>query len=191
MNSAAHDPAMVGKSGYERVANDAYYTPAWCTEALLRHVTFNGPVWECAAGDGRMSAVLQSHGIDVISSDIHPAGPGIKTFDFFTPGQLWASRDCGDIVTNPPYNLARTFIERALSITEYTAGKVAMLLRNEYDSASTRQHLFGNCPQFAMKLALTKRPKWFADDKASPRHNFSWFVWDWAHEGPPILRYDQ
>ncbi len=186
------DPAMHGKSGYERIERDAYYTPAWCTEALLRHVEFEGPIWECAAGALDMAKVLTDAGYDVAASDIaygwKEYEAGLYCLDFLTTelpvGTL-------HIVTNPPYALAREFIERALELTAKPLGKVAMLLRNEYDSAKTRQHLFSQCPQFALKLVLTKRPKWFADEKASPRHNFSWFVWDWAHEGPPILRYDQ
>ncbi len=187
------DPAMI-KSGYERVERDAYYTPAWCTEALLRHVEFYGSIWEPAAGNGQMVEVLQRvKAYTVYPSDIHPTAPDIVRQDFFT-----ARSDVGwgAIVTNPPYNQAREFIERALSLTKTprrsrVGGKVAMLLRNEYDSAKTRQHLFGNCPQFALKLVLTKRPRWFAGKGASPRHNFSWFVWDWAHEGPAEIRWDQ
>lgn len=183
--------AMHGESGYERIERDAYYTPAWCTEALLRHVEFQEPIWEPAAGNGAMSEVLEQS-YRVYTSDIHPIVPITLMQDFFTaradPG--WTA-----IVTNPPYNRAEAFIKRALyltsSVTARPGGKVVMLLRNEYDSASTRQHLFSKCPQFALKLVLTRRPKWFADDKASPRHNFSWFVWDWAHEGPAEIRWDQ
>lgn len=185
------DPALYG-SGYERIERDAYYTPAWCTEALLRHVKFSGPIWEPAAGAGDMTRVLTAAGHDVASSDIAYGWAeyelGLYQLDFLT-----TALPCNvvHIVTNPPYTLAREFIERALELTVKSGGKVAMLLRNEYDSAATRQHLFSKCPQFALKLVLTKRPRWFADEKASPRHNFSWFVWDWAHEGPAEIRWDQ
>jgi hypothetical protein len=40
-----------------------------------------------------------------------------------------------------------------------------------------------------MKVTLTRRPRWFAEDIASPRHNFSWFIWDWNHTGDAVLRY--
>jgi len=186
---------MIGESGYERVKNDAYYTPAWCTEALLRNVEFIGTVWEPAAGNGQMVDVLEAAGLKVYASDIAPTSHGIVALDFLStsPFPLDSNRPAGvrHIVTNPPYQNAQIFIERALAVALYVEGKVAMLLRNEYDSASTRQHLFGDCPQFAMKLVLTKRPRWFEDSKVSPRHNHSWFLWDWAHEGPPIIKYDQ
>ncbi len=98
-----------------------------------------------------------------------------------------------NIVTNPPYKQACDFVERALVLIRPVEGKVAMLLRNEWDSASTRQHLFSKHAHLALKLVLTKRPVWFPnrEHKASPRHNFSWFVWDWKHEGPAEIRWDQ
>ncbi len=184
------DSAMHGESGYERIARDAYYTPAWCTEALLRHVKFEGKIWECAAGDGQMSLVLERAGKSVLASDIHPIWPVTIPADFLAVAL--PPTNVRHVITNPPYTMAQDFIERAQAVTAYRGGgKVAMLLRNEYDSAKTRQHLFSKCPQFALKLVLTKRPKWFADEKASPRHNFSWFVWDWSHKGPAEIRWDQ
>ncbi len=175
------DPALYS-SGYERIERDAYYTPAWCTEALLRHVDFYGLTWEPAVGEYHMADVLKGAGVDVITSDINM---GIDFLTVQRPSKV------KNVITNPPYSLAKEFIEQALGATGLFRGKVAMLLRNEYDSASTRQHLFSKCPQFALKLVLTKRPRWFSDNKASPRHNFSWFVWDWAHEGPAEIRWDQ
>ena len=61
---------MLGTSGYARVPRDAYYTPAWVTEALLSQVSFRGAVWEPAAGGGDMSSVLRSAGYHVVETDI-------------------------------------------------------------------------------------------------------------------------
>jgi hypothetical protein len=80
------------------------------------------------------------------------------------------------VVTNPPYELAQQFIEHALRITEPHRGLVAMLLRCDFDSARTRQHLFAQCPAFAKKLVLTKRIVWFAPAKASPSFNHAWYL---------------
>ncbi len=61
-------------SGYQRVGQDFYATPAWVTEALLRHVRLRGPVWEPCCGDGAMSSVLSDHGYDVVSTDLVDRG---------------------------------------------------------------------------------------------------------------------
>jgi len=114
------DAAMVGKSGYERVERDAYYTPAWCTETLCRHVGFLGQIWECAAGDGRMSAVLTANGNSVMSSDISPAVNWMETIDFLTASRAIIAPN---IVTNPPFKYAQPFIETARRVTEAGGAK--------------------------------------------------------------------
>ena len=66
---------------------------------------------------------------------------------------------------------------------------VAMLLRTDFDHAATRAHLFGGCPMFAKRIALTKRIRWFEDSTGSPSFNHCWMIWDRQHRGPPTLAY--
>lgn len=165
------DPAMLGNSGYERREADFYETPEWCVRVLLRHVNFQR-VWEPACGNGAIARVLASEGIDVAASDLHDRGYG-------TPGKDFLADDnpiSRDIITNPPYSLAHAFVVHALSITEGSA-LVAMLLRNEWDCASTRDHLFDPNGRFMAKIVLTDRPRWIAGTTMRPRHNYAWFVW--------------
>ena len=63
-----------------------------------------------------------------------------------------------------------------------------MLLRNDFDSAITRQHLFRNEPRFAFKLVLLNRIKWF-DGPSSPSDNHAWFCWLQDNEDLPTIRY--
>lgn len=187
---AINDASMVGRPKYERVANDAYFTPAWCTEALLSRWSPVGTVWEPAAGNGAMVDVLDKAGYDVIASDIIEhvdlrVDMVIHQRDFLSAHQ---PSGVFSIVTNPPYELAEEFIRRSLALTKPVGGSVAMLLRHEYDCASSRRDLF-ECNGFSRKIVLTKRPRWFADTTTSPRHNFAWFCWDARHRGPAILEY--
>jgi hypothetical protein len=163
-------------SEYERKERDLYETPAWVTEALLPHVRPVETVWEPAAGSGKMVGVHERFAGQVIATDIETGQ------DF-----LEARNSADAIITNPPYALATEFIERALSLTA-SRGLVAMLLRTDFDHARTRQHLFQH-PAFAKKLVLTKRIKWFEDSKGQPSFNHAWFMWDWQHQGWPILAY--
>lgn len=102
----------------------------------------------------------------------------------------------GAIITNPPYDLthitgdprstAEGFLRHALALMKPGRGQVFMILRNEFDCAKGRRDLFDDYP-FAGKYILTKRPEWTDEsmpvkEKASPRHNFAWFHWDWAQE---------
>lgn len=85
------------------------------------------------------------------------------------------------IITNPPYGkIARRCIEHALKLMEQEKGFVAMLLRSEYDSAVTRKHLFRDHPAFRAEVKLLFRPRWVEGSKGAPRHNYSWFIWDWV-----------
>ena len=115
-------------TGYERKERDLYETPAWVTEALLPHLPECRTIWEPAAGSGKMSRVLKGFAGTVISSDI-AEGQDFLAADGF---------DGDAIITNPPYELAPEFIERALSLTA-SDGLVAMLLRTDFDHAKSRQ----------------------------------------------------
>jgi hypothetical protein len=48
-------PRAVHISGHAREARDFYATPAWVTEALLKHVTFRDKVWEPCCGTGAIA----------------------------------------------------------------------------------------------------------------------------------------
>ena len=180
------DPAMV-KSDYDRVEFDHYETEPWVTHVLLRNVAFKS-IWEPACGKGAIVDVVRSVGLHCVGSDIRDYGRGFKVEDFMfhtEPTDM-------DIVTNPPYydDIADQFIERALILTQSNKRKVAMLLRNEFDCASSRRGIFGEYP-FAMKIVLLRRPRWFKDSDGSPRHNYAWYVWDWNRLKPPTIVYDK
>ena len=182
MSARRLDPAMLGTSGYERRQRDSYYTQAWVTEALVSQVELRNTLWEPAAGRGDMTAVLRDAGYRVTESDIAWS----ESFDFMRQQSLPGG--VRSIVTNPPVNQIEVFIRHALKLVCAADGLVAMLARNEFDCAGGLKDLF-NKPPFAMKVVLTRRPSWSDMNIASPRHNFSWFIWDWKHAGPGVLRY--
>jgi hypothetical protein len=62
------------------------------------------------------------------------------------------------------------------------------LLRNDFDSAISRQHLFRHNPIFSGKVILLNRIRWFTGP-SSPSDNHAWFTFDRAHVGPPTIRY--
>lgn len=175
-------------SGYERKSE--YVTPGWVTEALLPHLPdYIFRIWEPAAGQGAMVKTLLSRcpDVDVIGTDIRD----IDSADFLADAP-WAPISCIDaIITNPPYELATEFCERALELM--SRGVVAMLLRTDFDHAASRAHLFRDNPTFAKKVVLMKRIVWFVEangrPKASPSFNHAWYIWDHRHEGPPSIGY--
>lgn len=173
-------------SGYNRKPGDWYATPDWVTQTLLPHIPDDvTQVWEPATGDGAMARALADGGFSVLPTDIDVS----RCFFAAEMDFLKAERcDVDAIITNPPYTLATEFIEQALRLSESNAGMVAMLLRVDFDSAKTRTHLFADNPAWAKKLILTKRIRWFPG-KSGPSENHAWYLWDWQHEGPPVLSY--
>jgi hypothetical protein len=164
-------------SGYERKERDLYETPEWVTNALVPHLPWMpDEVWEPACGSGKMAAALALL-FEVRATDIDA---GVDFLDQKMKAEA--------IITNPPYKLAEEFIGHAIALTSQ-GGFVAMLLRTDYDHASTRRCLFSDEPIFAKKVVLTKRIRWFEDSKGSPSFNHAWFIWDWKHSGPPTLAY--
>lgn len=181
---AKKDAAMLGDSGYERIEADHYCTPPENVDCLLQHVNIHPNVWECAAGKGDISDRLTEFGHTVWSSDIIDYG----FEDRFTIGDFLKTDRLPDpsiraIVSNPPYigDMPEQFIRHALKLMEPVKGQVAMFLRNEYDCSKGRMPLFG-LPPFHKKIVVSKRPRWVAGSTGSPRHNYSWFVWDWRHK---------
>jgi hypothetical protein len=164
-------------SGYARLDLDTYETPSWVTEALVPHIPERiRKICEPAAGSGKMVRALQNAGYEVESSDISQ-GDDFLLFVGFKPA----------IVTNPPYILACEFIARALATTS-PDGFVAMLLRTDFDHAKSRAYLFDE-QTFAKKLVLRERIRWIENSRGSPSFNHAWFMWDYLHQGPPILAY--
>jgi hypothetical protein len=171
-------------SGYERKERDLYETPAWVTYALFPHIHKRiDAIYEPAAGSGKMLAALAETGRWIVGADDISEGRDFLDCDQERMGHARA------IITNPPYVLAREFIERALELTAPRYGVVAMLLRTDFDHAKTRQYLFGDNPSFSKKVVLTKRIQWFEDSKGSPSFNHAWFIWDHKHQGAPTLAY--
>lgn len=169
-------------SGYERKERDLYETPEWVTLALLPHLPRRPTlIWEPACGGGKMVRALTAARLNITirASDI-----GMGT-DFLDKAN---STNADAIITNPPYGQACEFIWQAMVLTRAIGGFSAMLLRTDFDHAKTRAHLFDR-EQFAKKVVLRKRIRWFEGTTGSPSFNHAWFIWDWKHQGPPTLAY--
>jgi hypothetical protein len=189
-------------SGYEREGRDFYATPAWVTQALLRHVRFRGPIWEPCCGDGAMSSVLADHGYDVVSTDLVDRGFGTPGVDFLTCRVVRG--DCRSIVTNPPYGdtgsqvgqsrsptAMLSFLRHAMMLTQAIEGQLALLVRLQWIAGKRAADTLSSGP-FAAVIVLTKRIRWFdmGEDTNTAQHHHAWVVIDHAHppgEPPSML----
>jgi hypothetical protein len=175
-------------SGYARQALDDYQTRApWITEAVIRHFPRRPScIWEPAAGEGFMVRALRAAGFQVHSTDINCPGNIDQNFLHFT---LPPTTYIDAIVTNPPYSHATEFIEHALNLLP-RRGFAAFLLRCDFDSAKTRQHLFGRRQSFWRKVVLVRRIQWFEHKIASPSYNHAWYIWYHSNKDFPTICYE-
>lgn len=168
---------------------DFFPTPPWATRALceivlpkLRAELAGRSVWECACGEGHMAEVLKEYARSVFASDVHDYGRGYALGSFVGEGlDVISSRKADWIITNPPFNLAEQFLDRALA----DGGRgVALLLRSNFiDTQGRYERVFAKRPpacvaQFAERVPMHKG-RW--DPGGDTATAYAWFIW--KHSG--------
>lgn len=169
--------------------NDLYESPPEAVEALLKAEQLPHHIWEPACGPGVIARILRAHGHTVWATDLvnyNSPDQDESGVDFLMERQT--RLDTEAIVTNPPFKLAREFVEHAL----FLVPKVAMLLRLSFLEGTGRSdildggklarvHLFRN------RLPMMHREGWDGPRIDQGRICFCWFVWDRFHQGPTTL----
>lgn len=181
----------------ERVDNDFYATPLNAIESILNEVKLDGSILEPAAGQGHISKVLREYypyseivSTDLIQREERFGIPIQGDVDFLT---YEFNRKFDNIITNPPFNLAQEFIERALKLSN---DKVVMFAKIQLLEGSKRRTMFDNTP-LKYVYVFTKRVNPLRngeelDEKGKPWAStmcFAWFVWEHGYEGEPIVRW--
>lgn len=170
--------------GDNRQPYDFYPTPVYVTEALLKRETFEGDVWECASGSGKMSKVIEKYN-ECFSSDFRVDDVyGQGGWDFLT--QL--DKETDNIITNPPYKHATQFVLRAKQIANK---KIAMILKLTFLESMGRYKKIFTDKEFPLKSVYVFSGRiQFSPDGAqagSPTLSHAWYVWDKNYEGKPTL----
>ena len=181
--------ATLGASNHSdtvRADNDYYSTDPRAIDYLLKYENFNGNIWECACGSGKLSERLKENGFNVRSTDLIYRGYGeMESVDFLQQKEAFD----GDIITNPPYNLALDFVQKALELSKR---KVAMFMRIQFLESKKRYvELFKECPPKKV-LVFVKRMKCYPRDSDTLKSSaicFCWIIWDKDYEGNTILEW--
>lgn len=101
-----------GSHIFARDDHDFYVEPAWCSEHLFAVEPFAGLIWDPAAGSGTIPRAARAAGLSNFATDIvdHGCGPHQDFLIAPAPAEVF------NVVTNPPFRLARAFVERALTL---------------------------------------------------------------------------
>ena len=165
-----------GNPANGRQANEFYPTPTDVTLALIKAEGDRIPqsVWEPACGTGSMAEVLKGHSFNVVSSDLIDHGYGSSGVDFLsnnTNSPFGGNKFA--IITNPPFKLARLFIERAHALEcEY----LALVLKQSYWSAFKSRGDLWKCCRPSRRYDLGWRPDFL--NQGAPTMECMWCIWE-------------
>ena len=170
----------------EREVNDFYATSPLAVDELLKKESFQRNIWECACGMNHLTKRLEEYGYIVRRSDIlnRVNDPKLEIIDFLNYNKKWT----GDIITNPPYKLAKEFVLKALSLVNDGA-KIAMFLKLLFlESENRYNELFKIYPPkkiyvFSKRIQCEKGGD-FSKNSGSAIC-FAWYLWEKGYKGFP------
>jgi len=162
--------------GSTRHPDDHYATPSWCVDALrLVLPRFDGLVIDAGCGEG---AILEALGhAPVIGVELAHAraqlaiakGHRIVEADFLA----YSDRNVRAVIMNPPYKLAKEFVDHAMRLVQLNDGFVAALLRLPFLAGQKRRGWWQDNP--ADVYVLSRRPSFTG--KGTDSCDYAWFVW--------------
>ena len=171
-------------SSKKRMDNDFYSTPEIAVLELLKREKFEGSILECACGTGAISKILEREiNNEIISKDLIDRGYGEVNKDFLTESGTYSN-----VITNPPFNIAKEFVEKALSIS---TNKVAFLMRIQFLEGKKRKELFDKNPPSRVYVFSYRLP-YLRGDEEQPETSamcLCWFVWDKSYKGDTIIKW--
>lgn len=183
--------AGVGTHSHADRGDDFYATPPEAVASLLAVESKwmpRGDIWEPACGDGAIVLPLRKAGFTVSATDLVDRGcPNSFVLDFL--GDYPLRSGFGSVITNPPFKLAREFVEVGLQHADY----VAMLLRLAFLEGGARKPWFQSSPLARVHVSSRRLPMMHRDGWTGPKAGsavcHAWFVWDKRHEGRPNIQW--
>lgn len=174
---------------FEREPNDFYATDPKAIETALptfRAIGLCKDVWECACGMGHIAKVLIDAGYNVYSSDKINRGFG-DVIDFLKCEKPFN----GDILTNPPFKDAVSFVEKAMQLI-HKGNKVWLFLKIQFLESRTRKALFKKYPPrfvavYSERQKCAKMGDFKRYCKNSNTQTYAWFVFEKGFVGNPQI----
>lgn len=185
-----------GNSTSKREEHDFYATDPQTLklflDEFLKDNTLEGDILEPACGAGHISKTIQEllPNFNIISTDLIDRGFGQSGVDFLIHDY---GRMFGTVITNPPFSLAKEFIEKGLDIS---SKYVIMLCKIQLLEGVKRKDMFLNTPLRYVYVHTTRQATWKGGKPLDPNGKkwattmcLAWFVWDKTYEGEPIIKW--
>ncbi len=177
--------------GATRRDGDFYATPSWCVDLLVDALPpFTGRVVDAGCGEGAIldalvgNAYELDHLLGIERSPQLAAAAAAKSYsvvnaDFLT----YFDRITHAVIMNPPYKLAKEFIDQAMRLVQLNDGFVAALLRLPFLASQKRRHWWQDNP--ADVYVLSKRPSFTG--KGTDSCDYAWFIWGPGPRGRVVV----
>lgn len=185
-----------GNSASKREEHDFYATNPETLKLFLyeflKDNNFEGEILEPACGQGHISKTLQEifPNIEITSTDLIDRGYGQGGINFLTHNY---GKKFDIVITNPPFSLAKEFIEKGLNVSNRY---VIMLCKIQLLEGSKRKDMFLNTPLKCVYVHTTRQATWkggmSTDSKGKKWATtmcLAWFVWDKKYEGEPVIKW--
>ena len=172
----------------DREENDFYATDPKAIDLLCQVEKFDKNILEPACGQGHLSKRLIEHGYQVLSYDLIDRGYGMQ--NDFLKTKNWN----GDIITNPPYKIAKEFIEHSLSIIPI-GNKVAMFLKLQFMEGKARKQLFKCHPPKTIYVSSSRilcAKNGDFDGMIAGGGSavaYAWYVWEKGYSGKTTIEW--
>ena len=185
-----------GNSTSKREENDFYATNPETLKLFLyefwKDNSFEGDILEPACGQVHLSETLKEMlpNFNITSTDLIDRGYGEGGVNFLTHDY---SKTFNTVITNPPFSLAKEFIEKGLEIADKY---VIMLCKIQLLEGAKRKDMFLNTPLKYVYVHTTRQATWKEGKPTDSKGKkwattmcLAWFVWDKEYEGEPIIRW--
>lgn len=176
----------------EREINDYYATHPKAAKLLLEIESLSQNILEPSVGEGHLADVLKNAGKNVTSWDIIDRGyPDTQVKDFLKINDYIFE---GDIVMNPPYKSAKSFIEKALDIIP-EGNYVFAFLKVQFMESKGRKQFFLDNPPKTVWVSSTRIPCAKNGDFEGLKKtggsaiSYCWYVWEKGFKGETTLKW--
>lgn len=181
-----------------RVEDDYYATNPEAVKMLLTKYTFDAyTILEPCVGGGHIANAINDFYTtkrEITGMDLVDRGyPGTIVADFLT---YKTDKKYEGIITNPPYSLAKEFVEKGMELLE-DDGQMAMFLKIQFLEGAKRKELFDKYPPKYIYVFRNRMATWNNGLEKDPKTGkrwattmcHAWFVWEKGSTSEPVIRW--
>lgn len=184
----------------EREVNDFYATDPYAIykmKDMFIECGLDNNVWECACGNGNLCEPLKKLGYNVVATDLVKRNYDCEQLDFLKCNKTWN----GDILTNPPFKLAKEFVKKSMTLLS-EGHKAWMFLKVQFLETPSRAELFKSQ---GLKYVIVNSERiccakndefdnYFKKDKSTGVYKggtqlYCWFVFEKDYKDDPVIKF--